>query len=147
MAFWVYILRCADGKYYAGHTDDLDRRIGQHMTGGYCEFTSKRLPVTLVWSENFGTRVEALEAEFRIKSWSRAKKEGLIRGDWAQVSLFAIPPSERQSRLERASPSTALGTNGACESITPSPFIPSEVEGSSPTKPFVSSEVETPAAQ
>jgi putative endonuclease len=133
MTFWVYILRCADGKYYTGHTDDLDRRIGQHMIGGYCDFTSRRLPVVLVWSENFGTRIEALEAELRIKSWSRGKKEGLIRGDWSQVSFFAIPPAERQSRLERASPSTALGTNG--------------LGAMGQQKPFVSSEVETPAAQ
>ena len=49
MAFWTYILRCADGKYYTGHTDDLERRMGEHAHGGYCSFTSKRRPVTLVW--------------------------------------------------------------------------------------------------
>ena len=116
MAFWTYILLCADGLYYTGHTDNLERRIAQHQHGGFCDFTSRRRPVTLVWSQYFGTRVEALEAERRIKPWSRAKKEALIRGDWEMVSHFAKP-------LTNARTSQCLLRN------TPSPFVPSEVEG------------------
>ena len=104
MAFWAYILRCADGKYYTGHTDNLEVRIAQHQMGGFSDFTSRRRPVQLVWSQEFPTRIDALEAERRIKPWSRAKKEALIRGDWAALSYYAKPPSER--------PSTSLGTNG-----------------------------------
>ena len=73
MAFWCYILRCADGKYYTGHTDDLERRIAEHMHGGYCDFTSRRLPVELIWAADFPTREEALSSELRVKKWSRAK--------------------------------------------------------------------------
>jgi putative endonuclease len=105
MAFWVYILRCSDGRYYTGHTDHLDRRIAQHRHGGYCDFTARRQHVELVWSESFHTRLEALEAERRIKGWSRVKKQALIAGDWARLSHLAKPPSER--------PSTSLGTNGS----------------------------------
>jgi putative endonuclease len=105
MAFWIYMLRCADGRYYTGHTDDLGRRIGEHQIGGYCDFTTRRRPVELVWSQDFGTRDEALSAELTIKKWSRAKKEALIRGDWSEVAFFARPPSERVS--------TSLDTNGA----------------------------------
>ncbi|MGL4314444.1 MAG: GIY-YIG nuclease family protein [Sphingomonas sp.] len=104
MAFWTYILQCCDGSFYTGHTDDLDRRMAQHATGGYCDYTAKRQPVTLVWSQDFPTRLEALEAERRIKPWSRAKKEALIAGDWVALSHWAKPPSAR--------PSTSLGTNG-----------------------------------
>jgi putative endonuclease len=104
VAFWAYILRCADGRYYTGHTDNIERRLAEHQGGGFCDFTSRRRPVELVWCENFPTRLDALEAERRIKPWSRAKKEGLIAGDWAKVSHFARPPRER--------PSTSLGTNG-----------------------------------
>jgi putative endonuclease len=95
MAFWTYILLCADGRYYTGHTDDLEHRIGQHQSGAMEGFTSSRLPVRLMWSENFSTRIEALEAEMRIKKWARAKKDALIRGDWQTVSHFAKPPKER----------------------------------------------------
>jgi putative endonuclease len=126
LAFWAYILRCADGRYYTGHTDNLEVRIAQHQVGGYCDFTSRRRPVQLVWCQEFPTRIEALEAEHRIKSWSRAKKEALIAGDWAALSYFARPPKER--------PSTSLGTNGDGGSQEPScwqqpqktPFVPSE---------------------
>ena len=102
--FWAYVLQCADGKYYTGHSDDLEGRFAQHQTGGFCDFISRRRPVRLMWSETFATRIEALEAERRIKPWSRAKKEALFRGDWAAISFFAKPPGER--------PSTSLGTNG-----------------------------------
>ena len=95
MAFWTYILLCADGKFYTGHTDDLETRIGQHQTGQIEGFTSSRLPVRLMWSQDFPTRYEALDAELKIKKWSQAKKQGLIAGDWSMVSHFAKPPKER----------------------------------------------------
>ena len=101
MYFWAYMLRCADGRYYTGHTDDLDRRIGQHQTGGHCKFTSTRRPVTLVWCECFASRMEALEAERIVGGWSRAKKEALIAGDWKRVGHFAKPPSERAAAPEQ----------------------------------------------
>ena len=60
--FWVYILRCADGSYYTGHTDNLEKRIGEHK-GGVCGgYTAERLPVELVWSQACVTREEALRA-------------------------------------------------------------------------------------
>jgi len=97
MAFWTYILRCADGSCYTGHTDDLDRRIGQHQAGGYCDFTSRRRPIMLAWSQPFGTREEAPSAELAVKKWSRAKKEALMQGDWARLSFLAKPPADRIS--------------------------------------------------
>ena len=104
MAFWTYILLCADDLYYTGHTDDLQRRIGQHQTGAIEGFTSSRLPVRLMWSQDFPTRIEALEAEARIKKWSRAKKAALIRGDWNAVNHFAKPPKDRQRASAQAFP-------------------------------------------
>ncbi|MEX2647469.1 MAG: GIY-YIG nuclease family protein [Alphaproteobacteria bacterium] len=32
MSFWVYMLRCADGSFYVGHTDDLESRVARHQT-------------------------------------------------------------------------------------------------------------------
>ena len=125
MAFWTYMLKCSDGRYYTGHTDNLDHRIAQHHCGQGSTFTRDRRPVTLVWSETFGTRIEALEAERIIGGWSRAKKEALIAGNWSLLSYFARPPKERdvgdasctpddleqpQAQCERVS--TSLDTNG-----------------------------------
>jgi predicted GIY-YIG superfamily endonuclease len=75
------MVQCGDRTFYVGHTDDLDRRIAQHVTGECGGYTSTRLPVTFVWSDEFASRHEALQAERQIKGWSRAKKLALIRGD------------------------------------------------------------------
>ncbi|APL94350.1 GIY-YIG nuclease family protein [Sphingobium indicum] len=117
MAFWTYMLRCSDGRYYTGHTDDLEHRIGQHQSGQGSQFTRRRLPVTLVWSEAFSSRIEALEAERIVGGWSRAKKEAMIAGNWSSVSHFARPPRERfsTSACPERLPSQAvegLETNG-----------------------------------
>ncbi|MFX7922675.1 GIY-YIG nuclease family protein, partial [Acinetobacter baumannii] len=82
----TYMLHCRGGAYYVGHTDDLDHRIAQHHTGSIPGFTSSRLPVALIWSQEFATRIEALDAERQIKGWSRAKKMALIRSDWDDVA-------------------------------------------------------------
>ena len=86
MSFWVYILRCADGSYYTGQTDDLERRVAEHQSGTWPGYTSSRRPVILVYSEAFSTREEALTCERKIKGWSQMKKEAMLRGDWAEVS-------------------------------------------------------------
>ncbi len=128
MQFWVYILKCRDGSFYTGHTDDLDKRMAEHRQGKGSLWTRTRLPVELVWCDWAGERYEALAFERRVKNWSRAKKEALIAGDWERVGYFAKPPHER--------PSTSLGTNGLGKTAHTSEgepagdsFVPSEVEG------------------
>jgi len=98
MSFWVYMLRCVDQSYYTGHTDNLEKRIVEHQTGEIEGYTSTRLPVTLVFADEFPTREEALARERQIKGWSRKKKEAMIRSDWAEVSRLAC----------RKRPSTSL---------------------------------------
>ncbi|HEY0013452.1 MAG TPA: TrmJ/YjtD family RNA methyltransferase [Allosphingosinicella sp.] len=96
MSFWTYMLRCSDGKYYVGHTEDLEARIASHQAGEIPGWTQKRRPVELVWSETFPTREEALTAERQIKNWSQMKKEGLISSDWDRVSWGARKPAFRE---------------------------------------------------
>ena len=96
MPFFVYILKCSDGSFYTGHTDNLEQRIGQHQNGYFKGYTYKRRPVEFVWSENFSTRYEALEAEKRIKGWTRAKKQALIEGDWELLSELARNRADRR---------------------------------------------------
>ena len=126
MQFWVYILRCSDGSYYTGHTDDLQKRLWEHEEGVAADWTRRRRPVELVWCTLGTTRDEVFAFERRVKNWSRAKKEALIAGDWTLVGHFARPPHER--------PSTTLGTSeiGARQFNLPTEtFVPSEVEGRS----------------
>lgn len=56
MPFYVYILKCADGSYYTGHTEDLDVRIAAHHQGIIPGYTRKRRPVQFVFADEFPTR-------------------------------------------------------------------------------------------
>lgn len=111
MAFWVYILRCADTSYYTGHTDNLEQRIAQHNAGTFSTcYTLNRRPLSLVFAQDFATREEALAAEQQIKGWSRKKKEAMMRGDWAEVSRLAksaTPVRPPLPATNRPEPSTA----------------------------------------
>ena len=78
---YVYILRCADGALYIGETDELSLRIQRHNEGRGCVFTATRLPVSLVYAEQFTTRDAAVKRERQLKRWTRAKKEALIAAD------------------------------------------------------------------
>ena len=91
MSAFVYMLRCADGSYYVGSTrgESVEKRVGEHQNGTYPGYTSRRRPVTLVWSEHFENPTEAVLTERRLKGWSRAKKEALIRDDWPTVQALA----------------------------------------------------------
>jgi predicted GIY-YIG superfamily endonuclease len=88
--YWVYIVRCRDGEYCTGVTSNVDRRVAQHNLGtDEGAYTFKRRPVVLVYASVFRTPDEAIFMEKRIQGWSRAKKEALIRGDWAALQVLA----------------------------------------------------------
>ena len=86
----VYMLRCADGSYYVGSARlGLERRLSEHNHGTYGGYTSKRLPVELVWSQHFIDITDAIAVERQIKGWSRAKKEALMRGDYDAIRILS----------------------------------------------------------
>lgn len=64
---WVYILKCSDGSYYTGVTNNLSRRVAEHQSGGHEGDTSIRLPVELVFSQEINNPLEAIAAEKQIK--------------------------------------------------------------------------------
>ncbi len=100
--FFVYMLRCADGSFYVGHTDDLERRLAERDAGEVRGYTQSRRPVERVWSAEFPKRSDALERERQIKGWSRAKKSSLIVGDWDAIHRHAAS-RERPSIVRQAS--------------------------------------------
>jgi len=87
--FYVYILKCSDGSYYTGHTDNIDQRIDEHHRGQGCSYTAKRRPFEVVFVGEVSERAEAISAEIQIKKWSRKKKEALINGDWEGLRKLA----------------------------------------------------------
>lgn len=87
--FFAYILRCSDGSFYVGHTDELERRLAEHETGAGSGYTASRQPVHLVWFQEFPTREEAKVVEAQLKKWSRRKKEALIGGRMEELRAGA----------------------------------------------------------
>jgi len=128
--FFVYLLRCADGTYYAGHTDELERRVAQHQAGEIEGYTHERRPVELVWSQETASREEALSAERRIKGWGRAKKEALIAGDWERVKELARSRTVRPELVEGLVPMGERLRQAQPERVLAStPVRPELVEG------------------
>ncbi len=81
MFYYVYILECADGSFYIGCTNNLEKRLKQHNNSKWgAHYTKIRRPVILKYSEKFETLKEARRREAEIKSWRREKKLLLIKG-------------------------------------------------------------------
>ena len=77
--FYVYILKCADGTLYCGYTNDVEKRLATHQSGKGAKYTRGRLPVELVYYEEWSTKSEALIRECEIKKMTRTQKEKLIK--------------------------------------------------------------------
>ncbi len=130
MPFATYMVACRDGSIYTGHTEKLEIRFDQHNSGYFptC-YTVSRRPVTLLWSETFQTRIEALEAERQIKGWTKAKKLAFAAGSWALLAQLA----RCRTAGPVAGPSTGSGpteplARGAV-AIVSDPARPELVEG------------------
>lgn len=76
--YYAYIVRCNDDTLYAGYTTDLTRRVATHNAGKGAKYTRARLPVTLVYHEEFSSKEEAMQREAAIKKLTRAQKMALI---------------------------------------------------------------------
>lgn len=75
---YTYIVKCSDGTFYTGWTNNLEKRIKSHNAGTGAKYTRSRLPVTLIYYEAFATKQEAMQREYAIKQLTRRQKEALI---------------------------------------------------------------------
>lgn len=75
---FTYILECKDGTYYTGWTNNLEKRLKDHNDGKGAKYTKPRLPVSLVYYEEFQTKEEAMRREYAIKHMTRSEKGKLI---------------------------------------------------------------------
>jgi putative endonuclease len=98
-SYYIYILRCNDGSYYTGVTNDIERRFIEHQKGllAGC-YTHNKRPLELVFLEEFNEINDAIAREKQIKGWSRRKKAALIERDF-----------ERLIKLSKKHPSTSSG--------------------------------------
>ncbi len=81
----VHILRCADGTFYVGHTDDVASREKTHNDGFGSRYTAARLPVQVVYAESCTSLQAAVSRERQLKRWSAKKKAALVAGNLASL--------------------------------------------------------------
>lgn len=75
---YIYMLECKDGTYYTGWTNNLDKRLKDHNDGKGAKYTKARLPVSLIYYEEFQTKEEAMRREYAIKHMTRSEKNKLV---------------------------------------------------------------------
>ena len=109
---YVYILKCSDANYYTGITNNLERRLQEHQsaTNKNC-FTAQRLPVTLVYHQQFSDFNLAISWEKRIKKWSIRKKEALILNNWTELRIAASCKNSTMAVASPSSPRSRLRSN------------------------------------
>ena len=96
--YFVYIIQCADGLYYTGITNNVERRINEHNEGlDSKSFTYPRRPVVLKYEQHFSDVNQAIAWEKQLKGWNRKKKEALFSEDWEAVKRLAKIRSKSQS--------------------------------------------------
>ena len=86
---YMYILKCVDDSYYTGSTVNLELRLAQHQNGEGANHTRKRLPVVLVYYEEYQNIAEAFYREKQVQGWSRKKKEALIENRFDDLPLLS----------------------------------------------------------
>lgn len=76
---YAYMLRCKDNSIYSGYTTDLEKRLETHNSGMGAKYTRARLPVKLVYFEEFEDKKEAMKREWQFKQYTHIEKESMIR--------------------------------------------------------------------
>ena len=76
--WFCYMVKCSDGAFYVGISNDVVGRVEEHNRGFGPKFTKARRPVELIWSQSFPDIFAARRREIELKGWSRAKKSRLI---------------------------------------------------------------------
>lgn len=74
---YTYMLKCKDGTYYTGYTNDLEKRVKAHNEGKGAKYTKGRGPVELVYYEEYEEKTVAMRREWEIKKLTRDQKEEL----------------------------------------------------------------------
>lgn len=74
--WFLYLIECRDGSYYAGISTDVDRRFAEHVAGTGARYTRSHPPARLLGAVPCGSRSAALKAEIALKKLPRERKPG-----------------------------------------------------------------------
>jgi putative endonuclease len=77
-AWFLYLIECRGGSYYAGISTDVERRYAQHVAGRGARYTRAHPPVRLLGARAFDDRSAASRAECAIRKLSRPGKLAFV---------------------------------------------------------------------
>jgi putative endonuclease len=103
---FLYILECSDVSYYTESTIDLELRLKQHNNGQGAKYTRRRLPVKLLYHQEFQRIDDAFYREKQVQGWTRKKKKALIEKNYCELSKFA--ECQNESHFAQNETSTTL---------------------------------------
>lgn len=93
---FMYILKCSDNSYYVGSAKNLYQRVNQHYLGLGSKYTKSRLPIELIYYEEYDRIDDAFNREKQIQGWNRKKKESLINGTFEELPIQSIAYSDKK---------------------------------------------------
>ncbi len=140
---FMYILECADGSYYTGSTKDLERRLYEHQNALGANYIKRRLPVKLVYYEEYSRIDEAFYREKQVQGWSHNKKKALIEGCSNDLPLLSRNYTQFGKPVTLPVKDTVASTNSATTSKKGTERVEVPYSASSATLPGVE-RVETP---
>ena len=94
--WWLYLLECGDGSWYAGISNDLEARLRAHAAGKGARYTRGRGPFTLIASRRYGDRAAASRAEWQLKQLPRAKKRAFFEDAGVDQAAGSMVPVSSQ---------------------------------------------------
>lgn len=95
--YYVYMLRCFDGTFYVGVTNDVERRFAEHCSGVNVNcYTHSRRPLRLTYVGEFGWIDDAVAFEKKLKGWSHRKKRAFAEKNWSDLKAFSRGPNEHE---------------------------------------------------
>jgi putative endonuclease len=94
---FTYILECSDKTLYTGSTRNLEKRIWEHEQGIATKYTAERLPIKLIYCEEYERIDEAFNREKQIQGWSKKKKLALVNREFDDLSKLANPRKNYRS--------------------------------------------------
>jgi putative endonuclease len=100
MAWFLYLIECADGSVYTGIAVDVQARFEKHLNGTGARYTRSRKPLQVLASFELADRSSALRAEYRVKQLSAVEKRALAAG--ARTLDSVLPPAPIEAEPEPA---------------------------------------------
>ena len=128
---FMYILECSDGTYYTGSTKDLQKRLWEHRNGYGANHTKNRLPVKLVYFEQYSRVDDAFYREKQIQGWGHEKKKSLIQRNYLETHTLAECKNKSHFKIFKLAHSVAERSRSH-RHVTCSLSVTESSEGTSP---------------